>query len=133
MYKGGPLSMTIRNNSGAGGTTFMADAYLGPSTVAAGRWTIGMGPDATTHTNLGRSWRWWRFAFVPKGVCRGDPNNDGYVDDSDFVLFASAYNTLDCSDPAMPMGCPADMTFDRWVDDTDFVIFAQSYDQLVCP
>lgn len=134
VYQGGPLSMTIRNNSGAGGTTFMADAYLGSDSVAAGRWSIGMGPDATTHTNLSQKLALVaRFAFVPKGVCYGDLNNDGIVEDTDFVMFASAYDRLDCSDPVMPMGCPADLTFDRFVDDTDFVFFVSSYDALVCP
>lgn len=134
VYKGGPLSMTIRNDSGAGGTTFMADAYLGSDSVAAGRWSIGLGPDATMHTNFSqKSALVARFAFVPKGICPGDLNNDGFVEDSDFVLFASAYDRLDCSDPFMPMGCAADLTFDRFVDDTDFVLFVSSYDALVCP
>lgn len=66
-------------------------------------------------------------------VCSGDLNNDGYVDDSDFVLFVNAYNILDCADPAMPAGCPADFNGDGVVDDGDFVIFVQSYDLLVCP
>lgn len=134
VYKGGPLSMTTRNNSGAGGTTFMADAYLGSDTVAAGRWTIGLGPDATVHTNFNQKRALVaRFAFVPKGVCPGDLNNDGSVDDTDFVLFATAYNLLDCIDPTMPIGCPADLTFDRFVDDTDFVLFAEAYNLLLCP
>lgn len=134
VYKGGPLSMTIRNNSGAGGTTFMADAYLGSDSVAAGRWSIGLGADSTTHTNFSQKGALVaRFAFVPKGVCPGDLNNDGIVDDSDFVIFADAYNRLDCIDPLMPMGCPADVNLDRYVDDTDFVIFAGAYNDLLCP
>lgn len=134
VYNGGALSMTIRNDSGAGGTTFMADAFLGSDSVAAGRWSIGLGADATTHTNFSQKLALVaRFAFVPKGVCAGDLNNDGIVEDSDFVMFASAYDRLDCGDPLMPMGCPADLTFDRFVDDTDFVLFVSSYDALVCP
>lgn len=134
VYNGGPLSMTIRNNSGAGGTTLLADAYTGPSAVAAGRWTIGMGPDATVHTNFSQKGALVaRFAFIPKGECPGDLNNDGIVEDSDFVLFADAYNRLDCADPSNAMGCPADLNRDRYVDDTDFVIFAQAYDRLLCP
>lgn len=134
VYKGGPLSMTIRNDSGAGGTTFMADAYIGSDSVAAGRWAIGMGPDATVHTNFSQKGALVaRFAFVPEGVCPGDLNNDGIVEDADFVLFADAYNRLDCADFLMPMGCPADLTYDRYVDDTDFVVFAQAYNALLCP
>ena len=40
---------------------------------------------------------------------------------------------LDCADPAMPAGCPADLNGDGVVDDADFVIFLPAYDALVCP
>ena len=63
----------------------------------------------------------------------GDLNGDTFVDDSDFVIFASAYNILDCSDPLMPPGCPADLNGDLFVDDSDFVIFANAYNELLCP
>lgn len=65
--------------------------------------------------------------------CPADLNGDGVVDDSDFVIFASAYNILDCADPAMPAGCPADLNGDVVVDDSDFVIFVSAYDTLICP
>ena len=65
--------------------------------------------------------------------CLGDLNGDTVVDDADFVIFAEAYNLLDCMDPAMPAGCPADLNADLVVDDADFVIFASAYDTLVCP
>ncbi|MBY0113805.1 MAG: hypothetical protein K2Y21_13390 [Phycisphaerales bacterium] len=66
-------------------------------------------------------------------ACPGDLNNDTFVDDSDFVIFAEAYNLLDCADPAMPSGCPADLNKDQMVDDSDFVLFAAAYDALICP
>ncbi|MFO0859733.1 MAG: hypothetical protein U0570_04190 [Phycisphaerales bacterium] len=66
-------------------------------------------------------------------ACPGDLNNDGFVDDSDFVLFVSSYNILDCADPAMPSGCPADLNGDNAVDDADFVIFVGAYNELLCP
>lgn len=66
-------------------------------------------------------------------ACPGDLNDDGFVDDSDFVVFVAAYNILDCSDPAMPEGCPADLNADGFVDDADFVIFVGAYNELVCP
>ena len=69
--------------------------------------------------------------FFP--TCLGDLNADGFVDDSDFVVFAGAYNTLDCTDPSMPAGCPSDTNFDGFVDDTDFVLFAAAYNELLCP
>ena len=65
--------------------------------------------------------------------CVGDLNGDGFVDDADFVIFADAYNILDCLDPLMPPGCPADLNSDGFVDDSDFVIFAEAYNQLLCP
>ncbi|MBL8887781.1 MAG: hypothetical protein JNK16_14070 [Phycisphaerales bacterium] len=65
--------------------------------------------------------------------CPGDINGDSFVDDSDFSLFAVAYNILDCADPTMPPGCPADMNRDGYVDDIDFVIFLAQYNELLCP
>jgi hypothetical protein len=70
---------------------------------------------------------------IGSAPCPGDLNSDGQVDDSDFVLFASAYNLLDCSDPSMPAGCPSDLNADAAVDDSDFVAFAAAYNELVCP
>lgn len=66
-------------------------------------------------------------------ACPGDLNNDGFVDDTDFVQFAAAYDMFDCSDPSMPAGCPADLTGDGYVEDSDFVLFASAYDAFVCP
>ncbi|MGH7244033.1 MAG: hypothetical protein ACREJD_11490 [Phycisphaerales bacterium] len=63
--------------------------------------------------------------------CPGDLNNDDVVDDSDFVLFSSAYDALTC--PASPASCPGDLNADTFVDDSDFVLFAAAYDALVCP
>lgn len=65
--------------------------------------------------------------------CPGDINGDSFVDDSDFSLFAVAYNVLDCADPSMPAGCPADINRDGVVDDLDFVRFVVAYNELVCP
>jgi hypothetical protein len=65
-------------------------------------------------------------------ICHADFNCDGQVDDSDFVPFAAAYNTLDCADPTMPSNCPSDLNRDGFVDDSDFVSFAAAYNQLSC-
>jgi uncharacterized lipoprotein YddW (UPF0748 family) len=72
-------------------------------------------------------------SLVPLGPCPADFNNDSAVDDADFILFAGAYNILDCAAVAMPPGCRADLNQDIFVDDTDFVRFAAAYDQLECP
>lgn len=63
--------------------------------------------------------------------CASDINDDTFTDDSDFVLFAGAYNDLLC--PALPGLCPADLNDDGVVDDTDFVFFANGYNALLCP
>ena len=65
--------------------------------------------------------------------CPGDLNDDGAVDDSDFVLFVGAYDILDCQDPGMAAGCPADLNGDNTVDDGDFILFVGAYNTLVCP
>lgn len=70
-------------------------------------------------------------AYVP-AVCPADLTGEGFVDDSDFVIFVGAYNLLDCEDPAMPLGCPADFNLDGFVDDADFVTFAAAYNELIC-
>lgn len=64
--------------------------------------------------------------------CPADLNNDGFVDDGDFVLFAQAYDQFDCAAPGMAVGCPADLNGDGFVDDVDFVTFADAYDRFVC-
>jgi len=69
---------------------------------------------------------------VFRSGCPADLNADGLVDDADFSLFASAYNLLDCADPAMPPLCPADLNRDSFVDDTDFVAFVVAYNELIC-
>jgi len=63
-----------------------------------------------------------------EGTCPTDINGDDATDDSDFVAFAGAYDSLICG-----MVCPADFNGDSMVDDTDFVIFASGYDALTCP
>lgn len=63
--------------------------------------------------------------------CASDLNNDGFVDDSDFVIFAAAYDALEC--PALPGFCMADLNDDGVVEDSDFVIFASAYNELLCP
>jgi len=64
--------------------------------------------------------------------CQSDLNCDDVVDDADFVVFAAAYNVLDCADPAMASGCPADLNGDGLVDDADFVQFVAAYNNLGC-
>ncbi|MBN8597778.1 MAG: hypothetical protein J0L78_08905 [Planctomycetes bacterium] len=64
--------------------------------------------------------------------CPGDLNDDRTVDDTDFVLFAQAYDELLCSEEP-ETECPADLNGDQIIDDADFVLFVQAYDTLICP
>ncbi|MBX3381444.1 MAG: hypothetical protein KF805_15220 [Phycisphaeraceae bacterium] len=66
-------------------------------------------------------------------ICPGDLNNDGLVDDADFLIFLASYNILDCADPSMPSYCPADFNQDAVVDDADFLLFIPAYNDLLCP
>ena len=59
--------------------------------------------------------------------CWADLNDDGLVDDVDFVLFAQAYDRYVCDEL-----CRADADATGFVDDVDFVLFAQAYDRFVC-
>lgn len=65
-----------------------------------------------------------RFTVQP-GSCPADLNADTMVDDSDFVIFATAYNQL--------LTMVADFNGDGLTDDTDFVTFADAYNNLMCP
>ena len=64
-------------------------------------------------------------------TCPADLNDDGFVDDTDFVLFAQAYDLFACD--AQTAYCAGDLEGDGFVDDTDFVFFAQAYDLFACP
>jgi len=64
----------------------------------------------------------------PADLCAGDLTADGFVDDSDFVIFAAAYDAFSIP-PANPA---ADLTGDGFVDDSDFVIFAAAYEDFLC-
>lgn len=58
-------------------------------------------------------------------TCPADLNEDGIVDDADFIRFAQSYDLL-----LDPVG---DLNLDEATDDEDFVLFASAYDQLLCP
>jgi hypothetical protein len=121
-----------------------AGFVLGPVVVAAGGGsssaagyrasiTIGQGLASAPAYSIGPGSKIATGFWATIRNCPADLNSDGFVDDSDFVLFANAYNLLLCSDPAMPAGCPADLTADAFVDDSDFVLFADAYNALLCP
>jgi hypothetical protein len=61
--------------------------------------------------------------------CPADFNGDTFVDDSDFVNFAAAYEAF----TVPPADGAADFNGDGFVDDSDFVEFASAYEAFVCP
>jgi hypothetical protein len=95
--------------------------------------TLYVGATVPNTSNAKPSVNLSRLACQSPPVCPGDLNGDTIVDDADFVLFADAYNLLDCLDPLMPVGCPSDLNSDQFVDDADFVLFADAYNALLCP
>lgn len=122
----------MRSQSGVGGnsTALVEDGKLrwgGILNIYAGSTPVTAG--STISTASGKD---WGAGVQPPDPCPGDFNNDGFVDDADFVIFVGSYNILDCADPAMPDGCPGDMNGDGFVDDSDFVDFAFAYNNLVC-
>ena len=81
--------------------------------------------------------RVWRLDYELNKVslrltCAADLNGDCVVDDRDFLRFVTAYNLLDCADPAMPQNCPSDLNHDGVVDDADFTIWIVAYNELIC-
>jgi hypothetical protein len=66
----------------------------------------------------------FRLAGDVDSTCPADLNDDGVVDDADFVRFAESYNLL-----LDPVG---DLNQDGVADDADFVLFAAAYNEFVC-
>src|SRR5262245_24841670 len=58
-----------------------------------------------------------------------DLDLDGFIGDSDFLVFSLQYDVMECSSPAMPEDCCADLNHDGLVDDADFVIFVREYNR----
>lgn len=70
------------------------------------------------------------FSCATVHACAGDFDADELVLDSDFLLFAAAYDTVLC--PSAPDPCDADLTLDGLVDDTDFLVFVSAYNHVFC-
>ncbi|MFO0861231.1 MAG: hypothetical protein U0570_11795 [Phycisphaerales bacterium] len=64
--------------------------------------------------------------------CPGELTFDAQVDDSDFQVFAAAYDAYECPEGSAS-GCDADLDGNGFVNDADFTLFADSYDRLLCP
>jgi len=134
-YDGGTIQLSASGGQGTGYEWF-ADSCGGTPIGASGTIVIPA-PHVTTTYYVRRVnlcvVSTCRPVTVTVRSCPGDFDCSGAVDDSDFIPFATAYDILSCSDPAMPSGCPADLNGDGLVDDADFVQFAQGYEVLTCP
>ncbi len=62
---------------------------------------------------------------APVAYCAGDFTHDGQVDDSDFSVFAAAYDAL--------VDSAGDLDGDTLTTDADFSLFVLGYEALVCP
>jgi hypothetical protein len=70
---------------------------------------------------------------VDTDTCQGDFDLNLRVDDTDFVVFAAAYDIGSCGDPVITTTCPSDLNSDSVVDDRDFELFLASYQEVLCP
>lgn len=78
-------------------------------------------------------------------LCKGDFNDDGYVDESDLSIFAFAFGTTDCNWrppycywwPILcnwwPPTCECDFDGDDDVDGSDNTVFAADFGRTDCP
>ena len=96
------------------------------------RFSYAVGTDTWVYSSTVPTDSLGGFATYVPAICPSDLTGEGFVDDSDFQVFAQAYNILDCADGSMPLGCPADFNLDGFVDDNDFLIFVIAYNELVC-
>lgn len=130
VYTWGFASMRSSSSVGGNSTGLVEGARVrwgGIISILAG--TTPVTGTSTVGSAAGKD---WGPATQPPDACPGDFNYDGVTDDADFVIFVTAYNILDCADPAMPGICAPDMNGDGFVDDADFVEFLVAYNNLVC-
>lgn len=105
-----------------GEQTNLEGLCLGPKLASGGYALIGViDDDDPISVNRVVS---FRLTGDVDSTCPADLNEDGVVDDADFIRFASSYDLL-----LDPVG---DLNLDEATDDQDFVLFASAYDQLLC-
>ncbi|MBY0112349.1 MAG: hypothetical protein K2Y21_05975 [Phycisphaerales bacterium] len=108
------------------GSSLASDEYylaitMGTALFAGDRW----GARSTRGSSLTASITIDSDNRGPSVNCPADFNGDFGVDDTDFVIFAKAYNNL--------TDLVGDLNADTLTEDGDFSIFATAYDTLVCP
>lgn len=117
------LGKPLENQNGA---SLAADEYylavtLGTALFASDRW----GARSTRGSNLTADITVDSDNRGPSASCPADFNGDFGVDDTDFVIFAKAYNNL--------LDLVGDLNTDTLSDDSDFAVFSAAYDALLCP
>jgi hypothetical protein len=130
IYDGGNLCITVRCE-GAFPIGFLDIDGIAPSVTGSTRYSNDDPNAAVAVDQTGLLVT--RLAFTARAFCPWDLDNDGLVNDADFVLFLASYNTLDCFDGSMSAGCPSDFNGDSVVNDDDFLPFLVAYNELVCP
>ena len=127
----GPITLTATGGSGT--TLRWFSGSCGGTMLGTGNGLVIPRPTATT-TYFAR----WESSCGVTGCasttvtvrnCPADFNCDGFVDDTDFVAFAEAYDQF----TVPPASASCDLNNDGFVDDSDFVIFAGAYDAFACP
>ena len=109
----------VSQGVGAGGPASLAVPASVLSPCETYYWTVRANNRSGAANSPSGIW-----SFRMRGLA--DLNADGFVDDTDFVLFADAYNEF--------ISVVGDFNGDDLTDDADFVIFAGAYDQfLACP
>ena len=119
-------SIRSKLNGGSFSLGNLADPVAG-DVAAAYQWTVTLAPGESRTFRAGFAIN--QAAQLQPATCPSDFNSDGFVDDTDFVLFAQAYDLF----TVPPAAAAADLNSDGFVDDTDFVLFAQAYDLFTCP
>jgi len=99
--------------------------YSGDGAVAF-QWTFTLQPGESRTIRAGLALNQEAVLDRP---CGADLTGDGFVDDADFVVFATQYDLF----TVPPALTAADFSGDGFVDDTDFVTFASAYASFECP
>lgn len=109
----------MANDGRISGVTTKVLTILHPNAIDSGSYTL------RSRSNCGELFTAAVDVSIP---CTADLNSDAFVNDTDFVIFALAYASLNCP----PGPCPADLNADGVVDDLDFLSFASQYNALLC-
>ena len=115
------LPLDNQNGSSLASDEYYLAITMGTALFAGDRW----GARSTRGSSLTASITVDSDNRGPSAGCPADFNGDFGVDDTDFVVFAKAYNNF--------IDLVGDLNADTLTDDSDFSVFATAYDALICP